>query len=248
MKFKLLILPACLLVGLGAIYFLPSAGAVANSAIRMKLPAEEGAWFFKEIPPSAEEIEALAKDTAFSKAICLKPRPDQMTADGKYIPDRLDLSIVLSGYDLNNSIHRPERCMPAQGHHSLSGSNVPIHLDNGRTLTVRRLTSKQSVKLSESTKTDLSCVTYYFFVGHDRLSHDHLQRTFIDMKDRVIRGIDQRWAYASISTWFGTMPPEWFGKLSDDQPLVITEAEADKKVVEFLKGFAEDQIDWKQMK
>ena len=29
--------------------------------------------------------------------------------------DQVLVSIVLSGHDLDNSIHRPERCLPAQG-------------------------------------------------------------------------------------------------------------------------------------
>jgi hypothetical protein len=31
------------------------------------------------------------------------------------IGDQVLVSIVLSGHDLDNSIHRPERCLPAQG-------------------------------------------------------------------------------------------------------------------------------------
>ncbi len=240
MNFKLMILPAMLAVGLGSIYFLPQAGSVANTAIKMELPDSEGGWSFRKTPPSKEELEALAKDTEFSKAICLSPRPGEMTVDGLYIPDRLDLSIVLSGYDLNNSIHRPERCMPAQGHTILSGSDVPIKLANGRTLTVRRLISTQKIPLTEDRKTsqDLKCVTYYFFVGHDSVAHDHLQRTFVDMKDRLVRGMDQRWAYASVSMWFGKLP--WI------EPEVSQE-EADGKVTKFLTEFAETQINWDQV-
>ena len=31
------------------------------------------------------------------------------------MPIAVQASIVLSGHDLNDSIHRPERCLPAQG-------------------------------------------------------------------------------------------------------------------------------------
>ena len=75
-------------------------------------------------------------DTRFAKAICLSPREGEIDlATGAAIPDRVDLSIVLSGHDLNNSIHRPERCMPAQGHDIGSASNVSIGLPNGRKIT-----------------------------------------------------------------------------------------------------------------
>lgn len=235
-----MILPAFLAAGLGSIYLLPQAGDVAGAAIKMDLPAQEGAWRFDKIPPSQAELDGLAKDTEFSKAICLSPRPGEINPDGYSIPDRLDLSIVLSGYDLNNSIHRPERCMPAQGHTILASNDAEIKLANGRTLTAKRLLSTQKIPTSPDRKSsqDLQCVTYYFFVGHDRIAHDHLQRTFIDMKDRLVRGMDQRWAYASISMWFGKVP--WI------EP-EVTEKEADEKVTKFLREFAEKQIDWNQV-
>lgn len=240
MNWKLMILPVVLATGLGTIYFLPSVGAAAGTAIKMELPQEEGGWVFRKNLPSKEELAALAKDTEFSKASCFRVRPGEFTADGRYNADLLDLSIVLSGYDLNNSIHRPERCMPAQGHTILSGSDIPIQLSNGRTLTVRRLLSTRKIPASEEGKVrELRCITYYFFVGHDRVAHDHLQRTVLDMKDRLLRGMDQRWAYASLSMCFGRMP--WYEEAE------ITEEEADRKVTAFLREFAEKQIDWNQV-
>ncbi len=84
-----------------------------------------------------------------------------------------------------------------------------------------------------------NCVTYYFFVGHDRVTNDHLERTLVDMKDRLLRGMDQRWAYVSASMWYGKLP--WIDK-------EVTEAEADEKLRKFVTGFAENQIDWDQVK
>ena len=239
MNVKLMILPVVLAVGMASIYFLPSVGAVADSAVRMELPTDMGGWILEKQAPSEAEILALSKDTEFSKAICLRSRPGEITPEGRLVPDRLDLSIVLSGTDINNSIHRPERCLPAQGHENLVGSDVLIRIPNGKTVTARKLTSMQRIPTSEDRKSNLEmrCVTYYFFVGHDQLAHGHWQRTFIDMKDRIIRGMDQRWAYISVSMWVGKMP--W------NPDVEITEKEADEKAVRFLSEFAEKQIDWK---
>lgn len=235
---KWLVLPLVLAVGLGSIYLLPSAGAVAPSAIRMQLPQDYEGWIFQHQEPSEKEIGTLAKDTEFSKANCFRRRPFESLPNGSPNFDRVDLSIVLSGADINNSIHRPERCMPAQGHTNLVGSDLPIRLPNGRTLIVRRLTSTQVIPTSEDRKSEIEmqCVTYYFFVGHDRIAHGHYERTFFDMKDRLIRGMDQRWAYVTVSMWVGKMP--W------NPDMEITEAEADKKVTEFVGKFAMEQIDW----
>lgn len=238
---KWMILPLVLACGLGAIYLLPSVGEVAGSAIRMELPQDYAGWYFQHEKPSEKEIEALAKDTEFSKAICRRRRPFEFLDDGNPNYDRLDLSIVLSGADINNSIHRPERCMPAQGHTNLVGSDAPIRLANGRTLMARRLTSTQHIPTSADRKTgmDLRCVTYYFFVGHDRIAHGHLERTFLDMKDRLIRGMDQRWAYVSVSMWVGKMP--W------NPTAEVTEQEADQTVSRFLASLAEEQIEWERV-
>ena len=240
MKFQSLILPLLLAVSLSSVYFLPQAGEVAQSAINMTLPTDVGTWHLQNIPPTEAEIGTLDKDTRFAKAICYCPRPGEYDTDGKIIPDRADLSVVLSGYDLNNSIHRPERCMPAQGHNILASQNVSLHLANGRDLTVRRLRSIQTLTNPNNRKQDrqYDCISYYFFVGHARVEHDHLRRTFSDISDRLVRGIDQRWAYVSTSMWFGKMP--WI-----ESP--ITEQEADQKLLRLLAGLAEKQINWQQI-
>lgn len=240
MTLRSFLLPLVLAGGLSTIYFLPQTGEVAQSAINMTLPETMGDWFLKSIPPSQAEIDILSKDTKFSKATCLRPRAGEFSLSGERIPDRTDLAVVLSGYDLNNSIHRPERCMPAQGHRNLRSTTIPVELANGRTLTVRRIRSVQTLIHPENRKLDqhFECVTYYFFVGHDRVEYDHLQRTLADMQDRLIHGMDQRWAYVTASMWFGKIP--WIEK-------PVTEAEADSKVLGLLREFAEKQINWDQI-
>jgi hypothetical protein len=207
----------------------------------MELPEEGGGWFFKQQVASEAERETLAKDTEFSKAICLKPRPGEFDEKGYAIPDRVDLSVVLSGSDINNSIHRPERCMPAQGHNIISSIDRRIDLDNGRTIEVKRLQSVQRIPTNEERTEflELNCLTYYFFIGHDRITNDHLGRTFVDMKDRLLKGMDQRWAYVSTSMWFGKMP--WL-------ETEISEADADAKLTDFVMRFSEEQIAWDQVK
>jgi hypothetical protein len=107
---------------------------------------------------------------------------------------------------------------------------------------VKRLVSVQSLQVAGNKEREeyvrYNCLTYYFFVGHDRITNDHLGRTFIDIKDRLVRGMDQRWAYTSVSMWYGKVP--WIEK-------EVTEAEADAKIQKFLTEFSEDQIDWNQI-
>lgn len=240
MTMRAWLLPIFLLASLGSVHLLPKAGQTAGSAVDMDIPDESYGWHFQKLPPSPEELGTLEKDTRFAKAVCLKPRPGEITLTGELVPDRIDLSVVLSGHDLNNSIHRPERCMPAQGHNILSSRDVKIQLANGREFTVKRLKSTQQIRRPGQT-TDIpefQCITYYFFVGSDHITHDHLQRTLIDMKDRLFRGMDQRWAYVSVSMWYGNIP--WIEK-------IVPEEETDQKLSEFLMDFASERIDWKRI-
>ena len=241
MKWNAWLLPILLGCLLSVVYFLPQVGQVAASAVKMELPESTGGWSFNMLAASKDELGMLAPDTEFSKAICLRPRSGEITADGRLVPDRVDLAVVLSGYDLNNSIHRPERCMPAQGHNITNSGNVMLQLANGRELAAKRLLSVQTIKTANKSVEEkkFNCVTYYFFVGHDQVTNDHLTRTLLDMKDRMLHGMDQRWAYVSASMWFGKVP--WIEQ-------EITEAEADAKLRKFVTGFAENQIDWDQIK
>ena len=241
MKLRSVILPLFLAGTLSSIYFLPSSGDVSLSAVNMDFPETEGSWHLKKIPASKEELEGLAEDTKFSKAECYSARPGEFSDDGKIIPDVLNLSVVLSGSDVNNSIHRPERCLVAQGHQLQGSSDKVIPLANGKTVTVKRLRSIQHIPTNkEGTEhIELNSLTYYFFVGHDRITNDHLERTFIDMKDRIIRGMDQRWAYVSTSMWYGKLP--WMNGVE------VSEEEADRKLAGFVEGFSEKQIDWDQI-
>jgi len=238
---KTWILPLFVAGTLSGIYFLPSAGEIAESAVNMEMPKSSGEWRLESTPPSEAELGTLAPDTKFAKAICLRVRPGEFNPDGYAIPDRLDISIVLSGADINNSIHRPERCMPAQGHQITSSTSQTLKLSNGRQVPTRRLISVQTIPTNNE-RTEflkLNCVTYYFFVGHDHVTNDHLGRTLIDMKDRIVFGMDQRWAYVSVSMWYGKLP--WIEE-------EVNEAEADKKIREFITDFSEKQIDWDQIK
>lgn len=197
---------------------------------------------FEKRMASKEELGALSKDTEFAKASCAAPRPYEYDQYGRRLLDRLDLSIVLSGVDINNSIHRPERCLPAQGHENLVSSDQLLTLPDGRKFEVKRLLSTKPENIAplgqKEEYRELSFLTYYFFVGHDHISNSHLKRTLIDMKDRLVRGMDQRWAYIAVTMPYGQVP--W---LSKEVPM----AEADAKVKDFLAKLAEEQIDWKQI-
>lgn len=234
-----LFLPLSLGGVMATVLLLPSAGKIAESAIDMKLPVTLGDWQFQIAQATKKEVDILAKDTTFSKAICLAPIPDSYAANGQPNAKRIDLSVVLSGIDINNSIHRPERCMPSQGHQIYSSRSDLIVTGKGRTFPVRELTSTQTIPLDDKGEKTISldCLTAYFFVGQKTITEDHLRRTLIDMKDRLTRGQDQRWAYVSASMWFSD---------KGEHGLPSRES-AEKEIRQFLADLADRNIDWKQV-
>lgn len=241
MKRPIWILPIITALGLSLIYLLPHADKPLPSAVNMELPNFLMTWQLNHTPPTKDEIGSLGAGTEFSKANCYRARFGEYNSEGFAIPDRIDLSIVLSGNDMNTSIHRPERCLPAQGHLIRNSSPVEITLADGKEITARRLITTQYIKNPETGEVtnELDCVTYYFFIGYDRITHDHYERTFIDIKERLIMGREQRWAYVSASMWYGKLP--WIEKPVDEK-------EADQKLKEFLAGFAKSQIDWEMIR
>ena len=84
-----------------------------------------------------------------------------------------------------------------------------------------------------------NCVTYYFFVGNHSITQDHIKRTLIDVKDRLLRGMDQRWAYVSASMWYGKVP--WIEN-------EVSLEEAEEKLRRFIGEFAADQIEWEMIR
>ena len=234
-----LVLPLALGGVMATVLLLPSAGKIAESAIQMELPVKLGEWQFQTSQASKKEVDILAKDTTFSKAVCLAPIPGSFAANGQPNAKRIDLSVVLSGTDINNSIHRPERCMPSQGHQIYSSRSGSVDTSVGHSFPIRELTSSQTLPLDEKGEKTISldCLTAYFFVGEKTITEDHLRRTFIDMKDRLIRGQDQRWAYVSASMWFSD---------KGEHGLPSRES-AEKEIRQFLSDLADRNIDWKQV-
>ncbi|MEP4077609.1 hypothetical protein [Haloferula sp.] len=241
---RAIILTLVLGLTMSAIYMLPAFRNV-DSALDTKIPKILGSATTYDYSPSDKELAILAKDTDFSKAACIVPRSGERTTIlGDSPRDRLDLSIVLSGHDLANSIHRPERCLEAQGHRIQGSTKSELTLSNGQTLPLTFLTTKLSGEFGPEgekefiTLDNLNC---YFFVGRNNLTNSHTERTLIDIKDRVIKGEAQRWAFVTISMRFVDQEERALG----DPPNFEM---ADKKIRELAKELAEQNIDWDRIR
>lgn len=187
---RLLILQALLACGLGTIFFIPRQTKLQPCRVRMELPDTLGAMVGKSSPVTKEEHEILAEDTEF----CRKVYDDGF---GGHVL----VSIVLSGHDLDNSIHRPERCLRAQGWTSVASTSMtlPVAAAPGGKLPVMRLHEMMPTRLDNGQMVQVHNLNYYWFVGYSDITASHFEREYLDMKDRLLHGYNQRWAYVTVA-------------------------------------------------
>lgn len=188
-----------LLAGLIAILLLPKQTASSPAGIAMALPNFVDGWIADDAEVTAREREVLAKDTEFARKIYTSPAGDQI-----YV------SIVLSGDDMTNSIHRPERCLPAQGWSLQTTEKRAIPVGDGKSLELTRLRNVRPIEQPDGTRPLLHNLNYYWFIGYRDMTPSHLERTGIDLRDRILHGYSQRWAYVTIAANItkGWMRPE----------------------------------------
>ena len=211
--------------------------------MRMEIPDHLGGWTMEKVDPTEKEVGSLAKDTRFSKARCIQVREYEYDSAGRRLADMAELSIVLSGEDLGNSIHRPERCMGAQGHAIYGSAKTTLDIPASGTMPTRRLLSKVKLPTGESKDDfiEVNYLTYYFFVGHETITESHSRRTLVDMQDRLKKGQAQKWAYVLVS-----MPFKAEGSAAPLDKLPDLET-ANSKVRALLADISAKNIDWKQI-
>jgi EpsI family protein len=186
----LAILLAVLLAGLGSVFLLPHQLGFQPVGVEMNLPKMVGGWYGLDLAFSDKERTVLGEDvgTQFARKAYRNGQGFNIIA-----------SVVLSGEDMSRSIHRPERCMPAQGFTIIDKGSVPVALGDRGLLRVTRLQNVRTVTGEAGKSDSLYNVTYYWFVGHSVTTDSHILRTWLDMKDRLIHGYNQRWAYVTVA-------------------------------------------------
>src|SRR5256714_11639453 len=210
---RLAILQATLLLGLGIVFLLPKKIEIQPAAIAMSLPSFVGDWYGADQPISAGEKESLGPDTQFVRKLYTNARGDQIF-----------VSIVLSGPDMATSIHRPERCLPAQGWTVTDTRTAEISFGK-EDLRVTRLHNVRNFHSGSAAPVSVYSLDYYWFVGHNTQTPSHLQRTWIDIRDRILKGENQQWAYVMVVSTI-TKGLQRFGR---------SETETDEMIKNFIR-------------
>ena len=213
---RLVILQAVLLLGLSAVFLLPSVPNEQPAGIEEELPQMVGEWYGKDVDVTEGERSTLGYETKFSRKIYTNGRGDE-----------LFVSIVLANRDMNTSIHRPERCLPAQGWTIVDSrkTEIPLPSPTGAVLAATRLHNMRPVRANNGQTLNLFNLNYYWFVGYTGLTPSHTERNLIDIKDRLLRGYTQRWAYVTVA---GTITSS-FNKFGRD------EKQTDELIRDFMK-------------
>jgi len=183
---RLAALQIVLLGGLGSVFLVPRDLAFEAAAVNPSLPQEVGDWDGTDLAITQSERDVLGPDTQFARKVYRNPRGDE-----------LFVSVVFSGPDMNTSIHRPERCLPAQGWTVADTRQVALSTPAG-TLNVTRLHNMRNERPSSDRAITIYSLNYYWFVGHIDETASHLERTWIDIRDRLLKGRNQQWAYVTV--------------------------------------------------
>lgn len=212
---RLAILQSCLLLGMGSVFLIPKDIRMQPAAIGLGLPDSVRDWQGSDQPIGQGEREILGPDTKFARKLYTNAVGDQVYA-----------SIVMSGPDMNTSIHRPERCLPAQGWTVTDSKTIALPTANGM-LKTTRLHNIRNARTDEGRQLTINSINYYWFIGHSDITPSHLERAWIDLRDRVLKGQNQQWAYVTVMAVI-TKDFKVFGR---------TEKETDELVRGFIKDF-----------
>jgi EpsI family protein len=184
----LAILFVVLAAGMSAVFALPRQLGYQPVGIDLRIPEFLGEWWGKAMDISQKERNVLGHETEFARRLYANVSGDTVLA-----------SIVLSGQDMMTSIHRPERCLVAQGWQVGAARKRAFHLPEFGALETTRLVNAKEYRTPDGSTAQMNSICYYWFIGHSNRAATHEERVWLDMCDRIFKGYSQRWAMVMIS-------------------------------------------------
>jgi len=136
---------------------------------------------------SRVEQDVLGVDTEFVKSLYTHPSGSEA-----------HMTLVLSNRQ-RNSIHRPQRCLTAQGFTIVRDHLMNVESDSGRGPQMMALDITRPLRAGPGAPI-WEGTFLYWFVGQGRQTPHHGTRMFWLAWDRIVHHIGHRWAYVSIQT------------------------------------------------
>lgn len=192
---RLLVLQAVLLLGLGVVLFIPKYTGPQPQGINLALPEEVAGWSGTDTEVTEKERIVLGPETEFARKLYTNS-----------FNESIWVSIVLAGHDVSTSLHQPERCLPAQGLTIVDKhiEQMPADPQGHSMFPATRLFNISTIAPASDSR---RCIYYYWFVGRDDIVPSPFKRSWIDWRDRLFRGYNQRWAYVVVETWIKNDSP-----------------------------------------
>ena len=221
---RLAVLVAFVGLGMGLVFLLPKSavqplGIQLTAEQEVAMPEEVADWFGRDAEITEKERTTLGTGTQFGRKVYREGHGYE-----------LFVSVVLSGHDMSNSIHRPERCLDAQGWAVLESEELAIHVEGSGSFSTTRLHNRRTIQLKNGKSELQDAFTFYWFVGENEITANHWGRFFQDNSDRLLRGVDQRWAFITVTA---VIPPREKPDEQADVSLWV-----DKTTRKFIKDFA----------
>lgn len=154
------------------------------------LPYHLGPLYAFSEPVSEAEHIILPSDTTYTRKTYGDPSSTRN--------ERILCSIILSGKE-KRSIHRPERCLPAQGWRIESTHTESLTLASGRPLKVTALLLERPTATADGRPFTLRCYFLYWFVGKGITTPYQTTRILMTNWDLLVHRVNQRWAYVIVS-------------------------------------------------
>jgi hypothetical protein len=167
-------------------------GPVPGSvAMKIDLPAEVLDYASTNVPESDVVLGYLPKDTSFVERYYRSP-------DGL---SGISATIVLMGTD-RTSIHRPEYCLAGQGFSCDEKTvvNIPVKGAKPYQLPVSKWKVSRLVQQPDGRSVKVSGIYVFWFVADNEQTTGNVQFQCYLVRDLLLKGILQRWAYISYFT------------------------------------------------
>jgi hypothetical protein len=181
---------ALTLVTVFACWFAPPAQKGDDVGVSMELPYHVGSLYAFSEGISQAELDILPKDTMYARKSYGSTDSDKL--------DRITCSIVLSGAE-RRSLHRPERCLPAQGWRIDNSHTETVSLASGRNLAVTALLLKKQVRQANGMPFTLRQYFLYWYVAHNITTPYQTERILLTNWDLLVHRENQRWAYVYVA-------------------------------------------------
>lgn len=197
---RLAILLAVVGLGLSTVFLLPKsaaqpAGLKLTAQEQVSIPEEVAGWLGRDGEITENERKTLGeKDDGTGTKLGRKFYSHPEARNYEVL-----VSVVLSGHDMSTSIHRPERCLDAQGWSVLESEGVAVHIEGSGTFPTTRLHNRRTIQLKDGKTARQDAFTFYWFVGENEITASHWGRFFQDNRDRLLRGVNQRWAFITVT-------------------------------------------------